>query len=826
MGKKLVIVESPAKEKTIGRILGDDYIVASSIGHVRDLPLKNLGVDIKNGFKPKYVLLKGKKKVVDDLKKKASQSDSIYLAPDPDREGEAIAWHLKVVLEVKDEPKEFFRVQYNEITPNAVRKAFDNPCELDMKRVDAQQARRVLDRIVGYTVSPMLWRRIGRGLSAGRVQSVALRLVCEREEEISKFIPEEYWLLGAVVRKLIDPLDSFQIRLMRIDGNKAAVATGEQAESIKNDLLRCSLGVTKIETRSVTKKAPPPYITSTLQQAASTYCSFSPKRTMGIAQKLYEGIDIGGEHVGLITYMRTDSFSISEDALRSCRALIKDRFGPEYCPEKPNYYKNKAGSQGAHEAIRPTDINRAPESLKGCLAPAEVKLYGLIWRRFVASQMSPARINQRKAVIENIPAPGETARYLFHATASDVEFPGYMKVTGIDIGKKDDESESGRLPPLSEGEKLECLEWLSERKETQPPARYGEASLVRALENNGIGRPSTYAQIITTLYQRNYVAAEKRTLKPTDLGMKVSALLVETLGDLFDAKFTASMEESLDKIEEGTVGYKAMLEEFYKVFEVWMEATKLPPADDNMVKTVLSALESVKEWAPETKRGKRTYSDKKFVESVQKQCEKKEKPVSQKQLLALVRITLRYRDQSPQIEQILTESCFESILNDPAIQPPRESTLRKLEILENIAMDESGRNFVDSLKARAEDGRQLSEAQIYALDNIVMVHSGKVEGFDALKEDLEISDAVINQDDKSKSMLEALASVHDWAEPVKRGKRVFDDRAFCESLADHFARKGFLSPKQAVALKKLVKKYQTQIPDYEHLAEEFEIKVK
>ncbi len=614
MANKMVIVESPAKAKTINKILGRDYVVKSSMGHVRDLPIKNLGVDIKDSFKPKYVLVKTRQKVVDELKKTAAKCDSIYLAPDPDREGEAIAWHLKTILDDGKESKKFLRVQYNEITPAAVRKAFENPGTIDQKRVDAQQARRILDRIVGYMVSPVLWRRIRRGLSAGRVQSVALRLVCEREKEISDFKPEEYWLLGARVRKLVEPLDPFRIRLVKIEGNKAEVKSGEQAESIKQDLEGRSLKVVEIVTKEISKRAGPPFITSSLQQAASSVCGYEPKRTMSIAQKLYEGVDLGEGPVGLITYMRTDSFFIAQDAIQACRTFIGEKYGAEYLPEKPNYFKSRGNAQEAHEAIRPTDVMRTPDSLAHKLDPMELKVYRLIWQRFVSSQMVPARIEQKTAKVEAVPVEQKITSYLFHASSSEIKFPGYMKVTGADIYKQS-EKENGsegedldHMPPLSEGEMLECLEWLMDRKETQPPARYSEASLIKALEEDGVGRPSTYASIISTLHARKYVLREKRSLAPTELGLAVNDLLVTNLGELFNVEFTALMEESLDKVEEGSVDWRKMLAEFYGKFEGWMQKVKEPPADQNAVKHVLKSMESISRWAPEVTRGKRTYT--------------------------------------------------------------------------------------------------------------------------------------------------------------------------------------------------------------------------
>ncbi len=433
MGKNLVIVESPAKAKTINKILGKDFIVKASMGHVRDLPQKKLGVDIENDFTPEYVTLKGRQKIVQELTQAAKGVDGVYLAPDPDREGEAIAWHLVEALKKKLSPDQFFRVTYNEITAPAIRHAFSNPSEIDNKKVDAQQARRVLDRIVGYKVSPLLWRRIKGGSSAGRVQSVALRLVCEREQEIESFVPKEYWLLGANTCKQVDHRDPFEIRLVKIDGENPEIGSAEQAEHIEKDLEGRTLKVSEIKLREISKKARAPYITSTLQQAASTLLGYNPSRTMSIAQRLYEGLD----GVGLITYMRTDSVSIAKEAQGACLKFVEETFGNEYVPGKPNFFKSKSSAQEAHEAIRPTDVGRTPEALKSVLQPEELKLYKIIWERFVASQMAPARIAQRSVDIDAISTEEKKDKtsYLFRVSTSDILFPGYMKVAGVEKSK-------------------------------------------------------------------------------------------------------------------------------------------------------------------------------------------------------------------------------------------------------------------------------------------------------------------------------------------------------------------------------------------------------
>ena len=827
MGKKLVIVESPAKAKTINRILGKDFIVKSSMGHVRDLPVRNLGVEVKNDFKPKYVVVKTRRKVVEELKKTARDCDEIYLAPDPDREGEAIAWHLQHVLSTANEKQKFYRVQYNEITARAVREAFAHPGELDLNRVDAQQARRILDRIVGYMVSPMLWRQIKRGLSAGRVQSVALRLVCEREKEIRDFVPEAYWIMGALVRKLVIPLDPFSIKLARIGDEKAEVKSAEQAEAIRADLEGQSLRVSKTAIKDVSKKAPPPFITSTLQQAGSSRHSFSPSRTMSIAQKLYEGVNVGQGPAGLITYMRTDSVNVSREALDDVRGFIKTTYGDKFCPDKPHFFKSRKAAQEAHEAIRPTDVRRTPESIAKFLDSGEKKLYALIWNRFVASQMAPAVIEQRTAEVQTADVPENGTVYTFRATASEVKFPGYMKVSGMDVGKKGEQNGNGEavevLPALSEGEPLACVEWLSERKETKPPARFSEASLIRALESNGVGRPSTYAQTITTLQQRSYVNRTKRMLAPTKLGEEVTELLVAKLGELFDVGFTAKMESLLDEVENGDLEWTRMLADFYSQFDAWMEKTKAPPAEPDAVRRVLAVLSGVAQWAPEVKRGRRTYSDSRFVESVSTQLDEGEKPVSTRQFETLMRIACRYREQVPDIVGVLGELGHAALLDEPDVQKPLESTVLKLDLLRNVDLDEKTRGFVDSLGAQVEGGRRLSDAQVGALDRIIVGHAAAIEGFEEKCAQLGLNETV-EEDTESAPLLEAMSAIQEWKPPVKKGRRVFDDKAFYESLAEQFGRRKSLSPRQRGALKRLCGRYREQIADFDALAAKYDLR--
>ncbi len=831
MSKNLVIVESPAKAKTIGKILGRDFKVMSSVGHVRDLPQRVLGVDIEHGFEPKYVISPGKAKVVEELRKAAKDAETIYLAPDPDREGEAIAWHLHEVLATAARGKTFLRVQYNEITPRAVREAFEHPGEINAARVDAQQGRRVIDRIVGYTVSPMLWRRIKRGLSAGRVQSVALRLVCEREREIQAFVPEAYWILGAVLRKRGRADESFTVRLSRIDGEKPAIGTESAAQAALDDLAGRALRVRSVATRTVTRRPLPPFITSTLQQAASSFLGYSPNRTMSLAQKLYEGIDLGsGGPVGLITYMRTDAPSVSREAQEATRDYVRSTYGDAFCPAAPNVYRSRANAQAAHEAVRPTDVTRTPASLAGSLSPTELRLYDLIWRRFVASQMTPATMNQRTALIASEPPPAQQHAYLFSATATEVAFPGFLKVMELDIrrslalanGKEDagEEEESDavdRLPELAEGEPVDLEKWLSERKETHPPSRFSEAALIRALEADGVGRPSTYAAILETLSQRDYVSREKRTLVPTQLGLQVCDLLVDKLSTLFDVGFTASMEAQLDEVEEGRVDWHQLMADFHAKFSDWMANAREPAADRDKVQAVLNEFAQVKEWAPALKRGRKIYDDAKFIESVANQLETSGRPVTERQLDTIVKMALRYHEQIPGVRQRMIGLGFVELAAAEASQPPRPETASKFDVLRSVELSEEQRRFIASLEQQVNTGRRLSDAQLKALDRMVIANARRIPDFERVSErlGLVVSPEALAPDHESPRLLAALREITAWREPTKRGKRVFDDQTFVKSVSDQFDRKGALSDRQRAAMKKLMLRYKDQISRFE-----------
>jgi DNA topoisomerase-1 len=568
MAKSLVIVESPAKAKTISKYLGSQYMVKASIGHVRDLPKTELGVDIEHDFKPKYVVLKDKKKVLSEIKEVAKKVDAIYLAPDPDREGEAISWHI--AEELKDKKNQIYRVMFNEITKKTVLESMKRPSRIDLNKVDAQQARRILDRLVGYKISPLLWKKVRKGLSAGRVQSVALRLICEREREIQRFVPEEYWSVTAQLRGKNPP--DFEARLFKSGKDKIKIENEAQANAILENLKGASYKVDKVDKKDRKRNPTPPFTTSTLQQESARKLKFIAKKTMMIAQNLYEGLEVGSEGaVGLITYMRTDSTRVSDEAQVEARQYIVEKYGQSYLPQIPHKYKTQKAAQEAHEAIRPTSVYRTPESLKRYLTEDQYQLYELIWNRFIASQME-------SALLEVITVDILARNYLFRATGSVIKFLGFMKiyVEGRDDpqpqdmtngdGGDGDMDENKILPQLSVGEILTLLKLVPRQHFTQPPPRYSEASLVKELEAQGIGRPSTYATILSTIQQRDYTKKEKGKFIPTELGMLVVDLLVENFPNLFNVRFTADMENQLDKIEEGQANWTQSLHAFYGPF--------------------------------------------------------------------------------------------------------------------------------------------------------------------------------------------------------------------------------------------------------------------
>jgi DNA topoisomerase-1 len=567
--KKLVIVESPTKAKTISKILGNDFVVVSSMGHLIDLPKKELGVDIEKDFEPSYVVIFGRKKLVTQLKKDGSKAQIIYIATDPDREGEAIGWHIKDRL-FKD--KEVYRVNFHEITPTAVKNAFNHPRPFDHNMVQAQVARRILDRIVGYFLSPLLWKKIARGLSAGRVQSVALRLIVEREKQILDFIPKEYWEIGAGLSKK-DPSLVFTAKLDKIDGQKAEINNKDQAETLVNRIKAGSFTVKEIKTTEKKRYPDAPFITSTLQQEGFNKLKFNATRTMILAQQLYEGIDIGEEApVGLITYMRTDSTNVAKDAIEQVRALIKEYFGKDYLPDTPPVYKTKKFAQEAHEAIRPTLIGRKPESLKDFLNAEQYELYELIYNRFITSQMSPARYLATSVAIEN-------GSFLFNASGSTPVFDGFSVL----YNKNGPDQEKNNIPDLEKDEVLDLLKLEPSQHFTKPPARFSDSSLVKIMEEEGIGRPSTYAPIISTLILRGYMHRMRGYLHPTELGFKVCDMLIQFFPEIMDVKFTAYMEGELDEVEEGKIARGKVLLDFYTPFKASFDF-----AQDNIKKEVVA----------------------------------------------------------------------------------------------------------------------------------------------------------------------------------------------------------------------------------------------
>lgn len=559
--KELVIVESPAKAKTIEKYLGSGYKVKASMGHLRDLPKSKMGVDIENGFEPQYIPVKDKRELIAELKKDAKTAPTVYLATDPDREGEAISWHLKELLDLDDEKAR--RVTFNEITKKVVTESIQHPRQIDQDLVDAQQARRILDRIVGYKLSPLLWRKIKTGLSAGRVQSVATRMVVDREEEIKNFVSEEYWLLDAHLN-CGEGSAAFTARYYGKDGKKGELHSEQEVNAVIEATKSAPFIIDSVKRGEKQKTPAPPFITSTLQQEASRRLGMTPRRTMSIAQQLYEGVEISGQgSVGLITYMRTDSLRLSDEALTAARSFITARYGANYCPAQPRRFKTKSGAQDAHEAIRPTDVNLTPELLRKDLTQEQYRLYRLIWGRFTACQMA-------NAVYDSVSVETTSAGHAFRANYSELKFPGYIAVYEE---QKDEESSEieNPLPSLSEGQQVFLEKMSPDQQFTQPPARYTEATLIRALEEKGIGRPSTYAPTISTITSHDYVIKEGKYLRPTPLGEVVTGLMKEHFADIVDVKFTNHMEAELDEIESGKANWRDVLDGFYKGFDAEFE---------------------------------------------------------------------------------------------------------------------------------------------------------------------------------------------------------------------------------------------------------------
>ncbi len=558
MVEYLVIVESPAKAKTIGKYLGKNYKIEASMGHIRDLPKSQIGIDIENNFQPKYISIRGKGDLINKLKKSAKASKKVLLATDPDREGEAISWHLANILKIDEKDK--CRITFNEITKNAIKNAVASPREIDMNLVDAQQARRVLDRIVGYKISPLLWKKVRKGLSAGRVQSVTTRLICEREEEIIEFIPEEYWSITAILSQLKVHI-SFEAKFFGVGNEKIELTNEKQVKDILKEIENKKFVIDKIKKGEKKRSPAPPFITSTLQQEASRKLGYTTKKTMMLAQQLYEGVELKGhDAVGLVSYIRTDSTRISKEAQENARVFIESKFGSSYLPKEIRTFKNKSTSQDAHEAIRPTDMGFTPDEVKESLSKDQFKLYKLIWDRFIASQME-------SALFDTISVDISVSKYTFRATGSNVKFPGFMAIYSEG---KDEEQESTdtNIPSLEEHEELKTKRIEPKQHFTQPPARYTEATLVKALEEKGIGRPSTYSPTISTILARGYVQKEQKFLFPTELGKIVNDIMKNHFKDIVDVMFTAQMEEKLDSVEAGNKKWLQIISDFFGPFDI------------------------------------------------------------------------------------------------------------------------------------------------------------------------------------------------------------------------------------------------------------------
>ncbi|NLB53092.1 MAG: type I DNA topoisomerase [Syntrophomonadaceae bacterium] len=552
-GPTLVIVESAAKAKTLEKFLGKGYKVKASVGHIKDLPKSKLGIDIENNFEPQYITIRGKGDLLKEIKDESQKASKVLLATDPDREGEAIAWHLQNAIKISPDAK--CRIEFNEITKDAVKKAIKHSRNIDVDRVNAQQTRRILDRLVGYNLSPLLWSKVRKGLSAGRVQSVVVRIICEREREINAFVPVEYWTVEVV---LADGKQQFTARLTSFNNKKIEIHHGDEKDIIEENLKESQFTVEKIDSKDKRRKANPPFITSTLQQEASKRLNFYSKRTMKVAQELYEGLAVGPEGtIGLITYLRTDSTRISHSAQEEALDYIKQTYGPKYVPDTPNLYTNKKGAQDAHEAIRPTSVFRNPEKIKAFLTRDQYRLYKLIWDRFVASQMTAAVYDTKTVDIK-------AGVYGLKATSSTIKFIGYKKV----YNDSEEEEVKNAIPELKKGQTLKLIEIDSQQHFTQPPPRFTEASLVKLLEEKNIGRPSTYAPIIDTIIKRYYVERQNKQFVPTELGFIVTDLLRQYFGNILEVEFTAKMEEELDQIEDGEMDWKAVIKEFYQPFEV------------------------------------------------------------------------------------------------------------------------------------------------------------------------------------------------------------------------------------------------------------------
>lgn len=831
---KLVIVESPTKAKTITKMLDDSYKIVASMGHIRDLPERAIGVDVENNFTPLYVDTPRSKKIVAELKKYAKTADEIYLAPDPDREGEAIAWHLQEVLKNKQNQGKFHRVTFHEITASAIKNAMANKGVIDTNLVDAQQARRVLDRIVGYKVSPLLWQKLEKGMSAGRVQSVALRLIVERERAINAFTPEEYWNFSIVFASSNNT--EVTCKLFKIGGENFNINNEKMALELLDNVLNClkQPTVKNLERSDKRRFAPAPFTTSTLQQSASSALHFSPTNTMRYAQELYEGIDLGASgSTGLITYMRTDSVNIAREAQVSCSGFIKKTYGEEYAPAKFNYYKSKNAAQEAHEAIRPTDVYRTPESLQGLLSEQQMRLYTLIWRRFVASQMSCAIFTQTTLDVDVMGKNKEL--YTFRNSVSVPKFPGYSTVYNDE--KKEENIANNiqlanMLNSLKVNEPMSIVRADKEQKFTEPPPHFSEASLIKELEENGIGRPSTYASIIKTIMQRHYVEKDKGKLIPSESGYKVNDFLVGNLPQLFDVGFTAKMEERLDEIESGTVNWTTMLKDFYGDFDNWLNLAKNQDApESHEAEFLMNLLTNIQCDAPQ-KVGRRTYDDQKFIDSVKEKFAK-DNLISAKQYSALIALAAKYRNQitaqlPAKVEQEIAIAVEKNKEQEQKMASPEDNAKvsKVFAAFDKVNWEAPAANskrafdekkFFKSLEKQALGGKLLSEKQLSVLKRMADKYQNELTDKELVLEFLNVNptgeansaDTAANnaQNEQVKVLIDKLSKVTTWAEPVKKGRFTYDDKAFYESISKQFESGRVLSSKQVAALEKLANKY-------------------
>lgn len=870
---KLVIVESPAKAHTVGRILGPDFRVMASVGHIRDLPEHQEGIkreELPGGalrFTPGYVVPPEKEKVVAGLASAARQADEIFLASDPDREGEAIAWHLREELRRRLGAKcpPFRRVEYHEITPRAVKAAIAAPHDIDQARVDAQQARRCIDRYLGFRISPKVARAVRGGSSAGRVQSVALRLVRDREREVRAFVPQPYWEFAVRLAKRGPGAgEPFSVRLRKLDGKKADVRDEDAAKRTEAFLGAAAYAVRSVEPRQAQKRPGPPFTTSTLQQAASNALGFSPDRTMRLAQDLYEA--------GLITYMRTDSTNIAPEAREAAAAYVAAAFGGEFA-DPHNYATRSKGAQEAHECIRPTDPAATPDraAMPEGARDAEglARLYRLVWERFVSSQMAPAVSEVTTATVAasaapGLPPAGSPAEAELTASVSRLVFPGFLALRGAEgvaraesaDAAKDGEEESdalAALPPLAPGEALDPAAVLPERKETKPPPRFNEASLVREMEARGIGRPSTYASTVKTLKDRKYVVSERRVLSPTELGANVCDWLVSHYPDMMDVGYTAEMERKLDDAQDPATSsdWQALLGAFWRELEEWNRRAK-DWADPAAVATVLEAFRAVRDWEPPHKAGARTYDDRKFVQDIAYDVMGEARPrardrrpdapfrferpasfpaecCTEPQLQALGRTLLRYRDQAPGAEEALRAAGLGALVDQAAAPAGDERTAALLDALEKYGAAPDDERFATSLAEQVRRGKRLSPRQAEWLPRLFLNARDRVPAaeFEALcaRFGIEPKAEETVDPERAAAVVAALAGVTEWSAPAaaRKGGRVYDDKKFYADVAAQFGARRTMSAKQLGALERMLLRYREQIPGAGEIAARYGI---